>query len=236
MGREDQKEEREVLESIFPDEITDISDTEYRVSITLDLENEPGDETPPPTFLLRVSYPEAYPDVGPDLDILAAPNTPKHPHLDLSEDKPALLSALEPTVEENLGMAMVFTLVSALKEAAEQLVMDRRNAAAEAHDAEMRKAEEAENAKFMGERVTRERFLEWREKFYKEMAEKERKEAEEKMMEDAKKRKGAGGGGSGSGEKKLTGRQLWERGLAGKGEDEEEDDIAEGVKGVKIGA
>ncbi|KAK7537558.1 ubiquitin-conjugating enzyme/RWD-like protein [Phyllosticta citribraziliensis] len=229
MGREDQKEEREVLESIFPDEITDISETEYRVSITLDLENESGDETPPPTFLLRVSYPEDYPDVGPDLDILPAPNTPKHPHLDLAEDKPALLSALEPTVEENLGMAMIFTLVSALKEAAEQIIIDRRNAATEARDAEARKAEEAENAKFMGERVTRERFLAWREEFYKEMAEKERKEAEEKMIEDAKKRRG-------SGDKKLTGRQLWERGLAGKGEDEEDEDIVEGVKGVKIGA
>ncbi|KAK8215940.1 putative RWD domain protein [Phyllosticta capitalensis] len=235
MGREDQKEEREVLDSIFPDEITDISDTEYRVSITLDLENEPGDDTPPPTFLLRVSYPESYPDVGPDLDILSAPNTPKHPHLDISEDKASLLSALEPTIEENLGMAMVFTLVSAVKEAAEQLIMDRRNAANEARDAEILKAEEAENAKFMGEKVTRERFLEWREKFYAEMAEKERREAEERMMEEAKKRKGGGSSSLASGEKKLTGRQLWERGLAGKGEDEE-DDIAEGVKDVKIGA
>ena len=145
------------------------------------------------------------------------------------------MSALEPTIEENLGMAMVFTLVSALKEAAEQLIMDRRNAANEARDAEILKAEEAENAKFMGEKVTRERFLEWREKFYAEMAEKERKEAEERMMEEAKKRKGGGSSSLASGEKKLTGRQLWERGLAGKGEDEE-DDIAEGVKDVKIGA
>lgn len=69
MGREDQKEEREVLDSIFPDEITgtapffysllyrpqgiipltnssDISDTEYRISITLDVDNEPGDDSP----------------------------------------------------------------------------------------------------------------------------------------------------------------------------------------------
>ncbi|KAI2474714.1 rwd domain protein [Pyrenophora tritici-repentis] len=36
MGVDDQKEEREVLESIFPDEITDVSETEFRIAITLD--------------------------------------------------------------------------------------------------------------------------------------------------------------------------------------------------------
>lgn len=63
MGVEDQQEEREVLESIFPDEITgtptathprpprttysrsaDVSETEFRVSILLDV--TPGEEDP----------------------------------------------------------------------------------------------------------------------------------------------------------------------------------------------
>lgn len=65
MGLDEQREEREVLDSIFSDEITgrrvhhdtttgtttdrshsDISETEYRVSITLDVTNEDDDDTP----------------------------------------------------------------------------------------------------------------------------------------------------------------------------------------------
>ena len=37
MPLEDQLEEREVLASIFPDEITDLSPTSFRVSIALDI-------------------------------------------------------------------------------------------------------------------------------------------------------------------------------------------------------
>ena len=37
MGREEKKEERGVLDSIFPDEITDVSETEYRISIELEV-------------------------------------------------------------------------------------------------------------------------------------------------------------------------------------------------------
>jgi len=47
MGRAEQAEEREVLDSIFPDEITDVSDTEYRIEVKLDLpavDNEEDDE------------------------------------------------------------------------------------------------------------------------------------------------------------------------------------------------
>ena len=40
MGREDQVEEREVLDSIFPDEIIDISETSYKVTIPLDVEHQ----------------------------------------------------------------------------------------------------------------------------------------------------------------------------------------------------
>ena len=67
MGRDEQKEEREVLESIFPEEITgkhigrltlgpvavlalthvDISDASYRISIALDVTQQDGDDSEP---------------------------------------------------------------------------------------------------------------------------------------------------------------------------------------------
>ncbi|KAJ9232152.1 hypothetical protein DTO169E5_7623 [Paecilomyces variotii] len=232
MGRDDQVEEREVLSSIFPDEITDISDTSYRILITLDPPENYETEAEPPILFLQVSYPEEYPDVAPDLEISAPPNASKHPLLDLQEDRARLLETLQPTIEENLGMAMVFTLVSALKESAEQLMAERANAVQAKREMEIAQAEEEENRKFQGTLVTRERFLEWKEKFMKEMEEEEQRKLEEKEAEEKKKKPSA------REEKKLTGRQLWETGLAGKGDydEEDEEDIPAAMEKMKVTA
>ncbi|EED24265.1 RWD domain protein (Gir2), putative [Talaromyces stipitatus ATCC 10500] len=230
MGREDQVEEREVLDSIFPEEITDLSDTSYRITIKLDVDEDEENEEAP-TLLLQVSYPEAYPDVAPDLEILTPPNSAKHTRFDIQEDKAHLMNALQPSIEENLGMAMIFTLVSTLKEAAETLIMERVASERQAREREIAQAEEEENRKFQGTLVNRERFLEWRERFMKEMEEAEQREREEKEAEEKKKKPSA------REEQKLTGRQLWERGLAGKGdydEEGEEEVPSEGVEKLQI--
>ncbi|KAJ5567417.1 hypothetical protein N7535_006723 [Penicillium sp. DV-2018c] len=229
MGREDQIEEREVLDSIFPDEITDISENSYRVSITLDTQEYEGDETEQPIICLEVSYPEEYPDVGPNLTITSPPNAPKHPRLDIQEDREQLMKALEPTIEENMGMAMVFTLVSALKESAEALITERANIVQAEMEQVAAKREEEENRKFHGTPVTVESFLEWSAKFKKEMEEEELRLREEKESEDKKKK-------STKEEKKLTGRQLWERGLAKGDYDDEEEDALPAVDKLKVAA
>lgn len=86
------------------------------------------------------------------------------PRLDIQEDKAQLLEALQPTIEENMGMAMVFTLVSFLKESAELLMAERANAVQAQKEVEAAKAEEEENRKFQGTAVTPQSFLEWRER------------------------------------------------------------------------
>jgi hypothetical protein len=182
-----------------------------------------------------VEYPPDYPDEAPRLDILAPPNAPKYKFFDIQEDKGNLLSSLEPTIEENLGMAMIFSLVSSLKDAAELLISERQKAAQALREVARAKVEEEENRKFHGTPVNRETFLAWRERFRTEMAEEERRRKEELEAEELKKRRGA------KEEVKLTGRQLWERGLAGNaGEEDEEGDVdalAEGITAsVKIGA
>jgi hypothetical protein len=92
------------------------------------------------------------------------------------------------------------------------------------------KAEEEENKKFQGTPVNRETFLEWHAKFQKEIEEEELRQKEEKEAEDKKKR-------SNKDDKKLTGRELWERGLAGKGDYEEEgDDALPAVEKLKVTA
>ncbi|KAJ4989981.1 rwd domain-containing protein [Stagonosporopsis vannaccii] len=237
MGVDDQKEEREVLESIFPDEITgssaDVSETEFRVSILLDV--TPGEEDPEdlegPTIILNVQYPPSYPDEAPRLDITQPPNAPKHPYLDIQDDKQRLLDSLTETIEENLGMAMIFTLVTVLKDTAELLISERQNAKQALADMEAAKAEEEENRKFQGQAVTRESFLKWREAFRAEMEEKKRVAEEEKEAEDRKKR-------IVKEERKLTGKELWQQGLVGKGDDEGEDEGADlqAMKDLKVSA
>ncbi|MCJ1443478.1 MAG: hypothetical protein MMC23_003976 [Stictis urceolatum] len=227
MGRDEQNEEREVLSAIFPDEITDLSEHSFRISIALDDYAQDGD-SPPPTLLLTITFPESYPDVAPDLDLSAPPNAPKHPYLEISSDRDTLVSALEEPIQDNLGMQMIFTLVSTLKDGAELLITERRSAQEKLKEVEAQKVEEAENAKFQGERVTRESFVKWREEFRREMEEKDNKLREEREAEDKKKRVKV--------EEKISGRMLWEKGLVGKVEEEEGDEegLEKGVGEMKV--
>ncbi|KAH0544094.1 hypothetical protein FGG08_001712 [Glutinoglossum americanum] len=253
MGREEQIEEREVLGSIFPDEIigssilailllerkghntrgtpadkngtTDISDTEFRISIVLDIPNDDDTGIETPSILLHVTLPEAYPDDGPTLDLSLPPSAPKYPYLDIPTDKLHLLETLTPTITENLGMQMIFTLVSTLKETTESLIAERQAAVRAEHEARIQKQEEEENRKFHGTMVTRETFLEWRRKFKANMEEEGRRRREAEMEERGKK----GGGQVAREERKaMTGRELWEKGLVGKVDEDEEGGESEG--------
>ncbi|KAF5674026.1 hypothetical protein FHETE_3086 [Fusarium heterosporum] len=226
MGREDQIEEREVLESIFPDEITDISETEFRVSVALDIPGEEEEE--PPTMLLQVKYPEDYPEKPPHLDILAPPNATPHDHFSVADDRDHLLASLDETIQENLGMAMVFAIVSTLKDNAEQLVQDRKDVITKAQEEAALAAEAEENKKFHGTAVTPESFLKWREGFLKEMEDKRQQEEDDRLaeMKKAKVKEPA----------RMSGRQLWEKGLVGKVEEEDDDMPVEGIEKLKVEA
>ncbi|RWA12742.1 hypothetical protein EKO27_g2371 [Xylaria grammica] len=230
MGREEQVEEREVLDSIFPEEITDISDTEYRIAVKLNPpDDDNGDEeSEPPTIILHVRYPDAYPDEAPMLDLSPPANAPPHPRFSVSADKEQLLKGLEDTIQENLGMAMVFTLVTTLTELAEQLMTERKEAVERERQEVLLAAEREENKKFHGTPVTPETFLKWRDDFMREMEEQRQREEEERLAELKKaKVKEA---------PRLTGKQLWERGLVGKGDDEEDEPPIEQVEKLKVAA
>ena len=127
-----------------------------------------------------------------------------------------------------MGVAMIFTLVSSLKDLAESLITERKAAIQGLKEVEAAKAEEEENRKFHGTSVTRESFSKWREKFRLEMQEVERREREEKEAEDKRKKVKA--------EEKMTGRQLWEKGLVGKVDEEDDDDqdALLGLEGLKV--
>jgi hypothetical protein len=126
-------------------------------------------------------------------------------------------------------MQMIFTLVTTLKDSAELLVSERQNAKQALVEIEAQKAEEEENRKFQGEAVTRESFLRWREDFRAEMAEEQRRKEEAELEEKKKSKKE---------EKKMTGKELFQQGLVGKTELEEDDgeDGLEGMDKLKISA
>ncbi|CZS90731.1 hypothetical protein WAI453_003994 [Rhynchosporium graminicola] len=218
MGREEQKEEREVLDSIFPEEIQDISETEFRISVLLDITNDDDDDSEPPTVTLQVKYPEDYPEEPPVLDLLTPQNAPTHTYFNVASDKDILLDGLKETIEENMGMAMIFTIYSTLKDNAEQLVAERQAAARAVHEEKLMILEQEENKKFHGTPVTPETFTSWRKDFRKEMEEQRLREEEADEAAEKKKNRGR------DAVVQLTGRQLWEKGLAGKIEDDDDDD------------
>lgn len=129
-------------------------------------------------------------------------------------------------------MAMIFTIVSTLKDSAEQLVAERQAAARHEHEQKLLALEREENKKFHGTPVNPETFKAWRETFRKEMEEVRAKEDEAEEAAEKKKNRGK------ETVVQLTGKQLWERGLAGKVEDEEDDEdgLEEGVDKLKVEA
>ncbi|KAF9792396.1 hypothetical protein BJ322DRAFT_42744 [Thelephora terrestris] len=191
-------EEFEVLESIYPTELTKISGTEIRIKVEPEEMQEGPDSI---KLILNLKYPSGYPDTLPELDA-----EPLEGEIG-EEELVGLLNGLKVLGEENVGMAMTFTLVSHLREQLAELVLSRaekeRHLSAEKERLEL----EAEEAKTRGTPVTRESFLAWKGKFDQEMVAKRAKEQGEKLKslttkerEEHKRFQG-----------RLTGRQLFQR-------------------------
>ncbi|KAI4527849.1 RWD-domain-containing protein [Schizophyllum commune Tattone D] len=198
-------EEYEVLESIYPTELSKTSERDIRIDAEPD-DLEEGEDTI--KLALKVHYTDGYPDELPDLsfDVLEGELTDDELN-GLLEGLRTVVSSIGGTGEENLGLAMVFTLVTTLRERLSELVRER----AERHKAEEHEKErlaiEAEEAKTRGTPVTVESFKAWKTKFDAELAIKKAKAEEEKLKamtpkerEEYKRIQG-----------RLSGRQLFEK-------------------------
>ncbi|CAO3613826.1 unnamed protein product [Cunninghamella blakesleeana] len=178
--------ELEALESIYPDEYEPISDNEFRITIYPDEQ----DEEVQCGLSLHITYTPNYPDELPEFEINIIEG-------DISEtQKKKMVEDLRTAGEESLGMAMIFTMASLLKESLNEMVMGAQRIREEAAEAERKKIEEAEMEKFNGTKVTIERFLDWKKKFDKEMEALE----DQAKLQRAKELKN-----------KPTGRQLFEQ-------------------------
>ncbi|CAN6646232.1 protein Gir2p [Trichomonascus vanleenenianus] len=233
-NKEEQEQEVEILQSIYPDEIEVHSDVRFTVHLRLDTP-----QTARKHYLaLTVEYPEEYPEVVPILqledddgeffgdvdeeeegeaaledgdaanDILYLADK-----VDLDkEDRTVLHAQLMEAAEENVGMPSVFTLVSQLKEQAEELFAEKIKVKETEREQKIRAQEEKEQQKFKGTPVTPESFAAWRIKFREEFG---------LDKDDSLTQK----------DRKLTGKELFEQGLT---KDEDEEELNAGVSSLAV--
>lgn len=83
--KEEQTQELEILQSIYPDELELLNETQTRFSINILLDTESETNH---AVKLEVTYPETYPDVVPDLDIVEGEADNSHLRIDyFAQDK-----------------------------------------------------------------------------------------------------------------------------------------------------
>lgn len=89
-------------------------------------------------------------------------------------DELEILDQLSDMVQENLGLAMVFTLVNQTQEWINLLKDRKKLERQEEEERKKKELEELEHKKFEGTRVTVESFIQWKLKFDSEIALKEK--------------------------------------------------------------
>ncbi|XP_037639624.1 RWD domain-containing protein 1 [Sebastes umbrosus] len=183
---EEQRNELEAIESIYPDSYTVLADDP--ISFTITVASDAGEDGETSEATLKFTYVEKYPDEPPLWEIHSQENLEDN-------DVEDVLTLLQQQAEENLGMVMIFTLVTAVQEKLNEIVDTTKNRREEEKQRKEAEAEEAEKVLFQGTVVTIENFLMWKARFEVEMNELRRKRQKEEEL----------------GVKlKLTGKQLFE--------------------------
>ncbi|CAJ0573320.1 unnamed protein product, partial [Mesorhabditis spiculigera] len=191
--KEQQEQEIEALEAIYPEEELSFINNEYpEIELRIDLKStqdeENHDGTPEFLISLIAELPEKYPDELPKLRLEGVDDL-------FSEKRIAeVINKLNTVAEETLGMVMIFTIVSALQDEIGALIEDLKNRA-EQEAVRREKEEVAKTGKIIdGTPVTKESFAEWKAAFDQERAAMREKKIKEREAQLAG---------------KLTGRQLF---------------------------
>lgn len=217
--KDEQKQELEVLESIYPDELEILSETHFTIRIALDTDT---DRTH--TLLLDVRLPETYPEVVPSLNVEVVEEEVEEEFSDLDDDgdddgkfvslaettefekddRATLIARLNEEAELNVGMPSIFAIAAILKDEAELLFQRKVDAAQKAYDEDLLAKEKEEQKKFHGTKVTKDSFDNWRKEFRAEMKIDELIRTKFEKMHNGK----------------MTGREIFEKGLAGDMDDD----------------
>ena len=135
----------------------------FRFTIPVKTEEYDEDTGDGMWVLLKFTFPDTYPDVGPDIEYEESEGVE-------DEQLHELKKHMKEVVDETMGMPMVFTIVSAvmewLGETNDRLKFEAEEAIRKQKDLE----EEEERKKLEGTKVTIESFLAWKAEFDAEMA------------------------------------------------------------------
>ncbi|XP_078068802.1 RWD domain-containing protein 1 isoform X1 [Mustelus asterias] len=183
---EEQRNELEALESIYPDSFTVVLENPTSFTITVTSDTGENEETVEAT--IQFTYVEQYPDDPPTFEIIGQENLQK-------SDVADIITLLNEQIQENIGMVMIFTLVTAVQEKLNEIVDQIKFHKEEEKLLKEKEAEEVEKAIFHGTPLSIENFLSWKAKFDAEVAEIRRKRQKEEEQ---------------AGKVKLTGKQLFE--------------------------
>lgn len=183
---EEQQNEIEALESIYANEFAIIEREPHpKFSIKVSTDDYEDNEVKL-TATIEFAFTPKYPDEVPTIEITEYED-------DFIDDyKKQLEDLLKEESTKNIGMVMIFTLVSVASEWMTTRVEDRKEEIRTEAERKQKELEEAEHKKFEGTRVTLESFLEWKRKYAEETG----RAAKAKQLEQ---------------NKKLTGRQLFEK-------------------------
>ncbi|KAL0832600.1 hypothetical protein ABMA28_000798 [Loxostege sticticalis] len=182
----EQTSEVEALDSIYYGDMQ-IIETEPYHKFSIPIKSEEYDDGEGLACHLVFTYTAKYPDELPVIEIDNEDN------FDDAVDKNELLEHLTQQGKENLGMVMVFTLVSAGQEWLNEKWDRIKKEKEERVLAKLKADEEAELKRFEGTRVTVESFLAWRKQFENDMGIPAKREKE------------------GKDKNKLTGKELFLR-------------------------
>lgn len=162
--------------------------SEEPTSFTITVTSDAGENGETVETTLKFTYVEKYPDEAPLWEIQSQENLE-------DGDVGEILTLLQQQAEENLGMVMIFTLVTAVQEKLNEIVDAIKTRREEEKRRKEKEAEEAEKKAFQGTVVTIENFLAWKATFEMEMSEIRKKRQKEEEQ---------------AGKNKLTGKQLFE--------------------------
>uniref|UniRef100_A0A1B6II37 RWD domain-containing protein n=1 Tax=Homalodisca liturata TaxID=320908 RepID=A0A1B6II37_9HEMI len=185
-NKEEQANEIEALDSIYCGEMEILTYEPYHVFL-IPVKSDDFDEDAEAGIMcsLKFEYTPKYPDEPPIIEIESTQRLDE-------EDEQILREHLKEQCNENIGMVMIFTLVSAAQEWLNSQSDMRRKMAEMAEEKRIKDEEEAERKRFEGTRVTVETFLAWKKAFEIELGLNNKKVLEEKN-------------------KKLTGKELFLR-------------------------
>ncbi|KAH9514268.1 RWD domain-containing protein 1 [Bulinus truncatus] len=157
--KEEQRNEIEALQSIYPEEIEIIEEEPYH-TFKLQVGSQDPDKFPDHAMsaVIQFTYTPKYPDSAPEMMLDSTEN------MDDAQQE-SLLEFMKSQAEENLGMAMIFTIISSVQERLTDMMEQAAKDQEEAFERKKKADEEAERKRFEGTRVTVEAFMAWKLKF-----------------------------------------------------------------------